>query len=174
MTATPHIDEKLETDQLSARAEQLEAENEALRQGQSPAAGAIDLQAENVVLRREVEMLQQTLPEFVPHDGPPPATLAEFNALPAAHRRQVLRQRPDDVRRLQEADALLRQADRLGRQEAARQACLSEAEVGTVEELASLPAERRRQIVLEMTPQQRRALLGLGADTDEARSRGYL
>ena len=162
-----------EADRLTAEIRRLEAENTALREGQSPAAGALDLQAENVLLRREAEMLRVSLPEFTPFEGPLPETLAELKALPAAHRRQILSDRPDHVRRLQDSEALVRDADRLASREADRRESLGEAGVSTLDEFANMSADRRRQLAAEMTPRQRRALLGHG-DANNPPAAGYL
>ena len=172
MPITPLIEERVEAEQLAASIRRLRQENAVLRENQSPAAGALDLQAENIVLRREAEMLRQALPEFVPHGGPLPKTLADFNALPEAHRRQILREQPAHAHRLQEVDVLVRAAQRRGQHEARRRAALEGAGVAGMEELASLPPDRRRRLVLKMTPQQRRALLGL--PSEDARGPGYL
>ncbi len=174
MTSTPQIDDCAEAEQLSAKIRRLTIENAVLREHQSPAAGPMELQAENIVLRRETETLRQQLPEVVPYDGPLPETLAAFGALPAAHQRQVLTRQPEHVRRLRELDALLREADRRASREAERRAALGDADVSTPEQLAALPAEQRRQVVLKMTPQQRRALLGLPDGRDDRRRQGYL
>ncbi len=163
MPATPSIEEQIEADQLRTKIHRLKSENAILREDQSPAAGPLDLQAENIILRREAEMLRRTLPEFVPHDGPLPETLEQFNALPAAHRRQVLRKHSDHVRKLQEVHALVRRAARRGQREARRAAALEGAGVTSLDEFAALPPDRRRQLALKMTPQQRRALVGLSA-----------
>jgi len=172
MPAPPLIEDRLEAEQLRRRIEALERENDTLREQQSPAAGPLELQAENILLRREAEMLRAALAEVTPFEGPLPRTLGELADLPAAHRRQVVREHPDHVRALGDADALVRRAERAGRVEDRRRAVLAEAGLEGPEAFAALPARRRRELLTAMTPEQRRALLGLPEDAK--RGPGYL
>ena len=183
MTASASIEQNIEAEQLRTKIRSLTKENAILRETQSPAAGPLELQAENIILRREAELLGESLPEFVPYRGALPETLERFNALHAAHQRQILSEHPDYLKKLQEAHALVGEADRHGQREVRRLAGLKEAGVTSIEEFAALPAEQRRSLVMKMTPQQRQALLGLSVAAgpgnqddwhDDPRRRGYL
>ena len=80
-----------EIDALLARARRLEEDNALLRSLQSPGGDQDALQAETVLLRRELDRLGPAPDEAQqpPETGEPPGTLAEFNALPAARRRAL-------------------------------------------------------------------------------------
>jgi len=165
MTESATDSPEVKAERLSAEIERLQAENDALREGQSPAAGTLELQAENVVLRREAEMLEQLLPEFTSPETLPESR-AEFGSLPEAHRRQLLAENPDHVRRLRESDELLREAERLAGRTRRHRGDLGECDVSSLDDLADLSPDERRRVLLEMTPRQRRALLDLPATAD--------
>ena len=183
MTDNPFIEEQAEAQQLRTKIDALRSENVILRQNQSPAAGPLELQAENIVLRREAEILRQSVPKFVRYRGPLPQTMEKLSRLPASHQRQILREHPDYFRKLQEAHAILREAGRHGQRETRRLAALEGVGVASMEDLAVLPLEQRRSLVMKMKPQQRRALLGLSAtsglagrddQSDQSRRGSYL
>ena len=91
-----------ETETLTARARQLEAENALLRSMQSPSGDEAGVHAENLMLRGELDLVrgaQTPAASAVPADVP--KTLAEFVALPAAQRqivaRRMTRQQRDEL-----------------------------------------------------------------------------
>jgi len=111
MTA-PIIESQVEAEQLRRRIASLADENRTLRDLADPAAGPVRLQAENILLRREVASVQQLLPSLVPYTGPLPASLEQLEALPQPHRRQVAREHPEHLLKLRQVQELLDQAAR--------------------------------------------------------------
>jgi len=108
---TPTTESNVKADQLQRRIAWLSDENGTLRDLADPSAGTVRLQAENILLQRESQMLRELVPSVVPYAGPMPDTLDTLGALPAPHRRQLEREHPEHVLKLRQVDRLLRQAD---------------------------------------------------------------
>ena len=96
---------------LAARIAELTGANQTLRDLPDPALAPADLEARTILLRREVRLLEDQAATLVPYDGPPPATLAEYDALPEAHRRQVAREHGEHVIALRQVEQLLATGD---------------------------------------------------------------
>ncbi|MFW6145746.1 MAG: hypothetical protein ACOC7R_00265 [Planctomycetota bacterium] len=100
-----------EAARLTARIAALTEANQTLRDLPDPSASPPELEARTILLRREARRLEDVVATLVPYDGPPPATLAEYEALPEAHRRQVAREQGDHVLALRQVEQLLATAE---------------------------------------------------------------
>ncbi|NQU75847.1 MAG: hypothetical protein HQ546_05985 [Planctomycetes bacterium] len=158
--ATQFIENQIEAEQLRKRIELLTEENRTLRELATPTAGPLQLQAENILLEREAKMLTELIPHLVPYEGPLPQTLEQFNQLPAPNRRQLARENYEHIETLRHVDQLLQQALEHDRQEARRLATLEGLPVRTQEEFMALDDNRRQELAMGMTKQQRLALCG--------------
>ncbi len=108
---TPSTPGDGEAERLAARIAELTEANKTLRDLPDPSAAPAVLEARTILLRREVRLLEDLAATLVPYEGPPPATLAAYDALPEAHRRQVARAHPDHVLALRQVEQLLATAD---------------------------------------------------------------
>ena len=100
----------IEAEQLRQRIAWLADENRTLRELADPSAGTVRLQAENILLQREADMLADLVPSLAPYTGPLPDTLDGLNALPGPHRRQIRREHPEHVLKLRQVEQLMNQA----------------------------------------------------------------
>jgi len=157
---TSFIESQIEADQLRARIDQLTDENTALRDLASPAAGSLELQAENILLRREIEMLTDLLPHLVAYDGPLPETLEAFSALPEPHRQQVAAANGEHVQKLLEVEQLMQLAAESDRREDRRRGELEGLPVASADEFAALDEHERAELAMTLTGPQRLAMLG--------------
>jgi len=96
-----------EPDRLAARIAELTEANRTLRDLPDASLTPVELEARTILLRREARLLDDLAATLVPYDGPPPPTLAAYEALPEAHRRQVAREHPDHVLALRQVEHLL-------------------------------------------------------------------
>ncbi len=168
---TPFIESQVEAERLHRRIATLTEENRTLRDLAVPTAGPLELQAENILLQRETQMLQELLPHLVPFDGPLPESLEQFGDLPEPYRRQIAAENPEHIEALGQVAQLLRQAESQDRREADRVAALAGLPVDSVEQFAALNEDQRRELAFAMNSRQRRALCG---DVGEAEDGAYL
>ncbi len=164
----PTLELHVEAEQLRQRIDLLAQENLTLRELAAPSAGPVELQAENIILKREAAELAELVPHLVPYRGPLPETMAALEAMPDPHRRQINTEHPEHVESLAQVEELLRRAAdedaRAGRQGAA----LEGAEASSAAAFAALDPDRRLDVALNMTPAQRRAMCGDLPVADEA------
>ena len=109
---TPTTESNVEAEQLRRRITWLNDENRTLRDLADPSAGTVRLQAENILLRREAELLRDLAPSLIPFTGPLPDTLDALDALPASHRRQLAQEHPEHLLKLRQVEQMLGQAGR--------------------------------------------------------------
>ena len=154
------MESQIQADQLRRRICLLEEENTTLRELANPAAGPLELQAENILLQREVKMLGELVPHLTPYEGELPECLEAFEALPEPHRRQIAGENPDHVEKLRQVDQLLRQAAEQDRREAQRLAAVEGLPVRSAEEFMRLGEDQRRELSMRLSRPQRLALCG--------------
>ena len=159
-----------DTEVLQRRMAELRRENGLLRSIQGGGAGNLQLLAENIRLRREIETMRvETVPTFCPYTGPAPLTLDELEVLPAPWREKALAAMPPaEARALEARSGLLRDLAEQDRLAAERRRVLADLPDQTIEEFNALPAARRSALAHAMTERQRRVLTGAADRTDRA------
>jgi hypothetical protein len=165
------MESQIQAEQLRRRISLLEEENATLRDLANPAAGPIQLQAENILLGREAKMLGELVPHLTPYEGALPESLEAFEALPEPHRRQIAINQSEHVEKLRQVDQLLRQASERDRREAQRLAGLEGLSVRSTDEFMQLDEQQRRELSMQLTRSQRLALCG---ETPREQDEAYL
>ncbi|NLF32499.1 MAG: hypothetical protein GX591_16610 [Planctomycetes bacterium] len=94
-------------ERLAHRIAELTEANRTLRELAAAPPPPMELEARTILLRREAGLLENLVAERTAYAGGPPATLAEYEALPEAHRRQVARDHGDHLLALRQVEQLL-------------------------------------------------------------------
>jgi hypothetical protein len=129
----------------------------------------VEAQAQAIRLEREVQMLTELLGELTPYEGELPATLEQYQSLPAAHRRQLATRNPQHIQDLWQVEELLTRAAASDKQEEQRRSELAGLDIDSPAAFAALDAPKRAALAMTLTRGQRLALCGgTPLKTDEA------